>query len=115
MDPPLEIRVRLIILCLHRNCIQPASSADLFVGWLMRLGYYSLENLVNDERNTYIMVDTWSVSICGSHPLSRVVHGPDGPAGRVGSRFCRILAGRVTILPDFSGSGQHFGFCSFFC
>ena len=46
----------------------------------------------------------------------RVVHGSDGPAGRVGSgrvgsgrvgsRFCRILAGRV-------GSGQHFGFCSF--
>ena len=32
--------------------------------------------------------------------------GPDGPAGRVGSRFCRILAGRV-------GSGQHFGFFSF--
>ena len=43
----------------------------------------------------------------------RVVHGSDGPAGRVGSgsgrvgsRFCRILAGRV-------GSGQHFGFFSF--
>ena len=50
-----------------------------------------------------------------------VVHGSDGPAGRVwsgragsdrvgpglvGSRFCRILAGRV-------GSDQHFGFCSF--
>ena len=31
-----------------------------------------------------------------------MVHGPDGPAGRVGSRFCRILAGRVK-------SGQHFG------
>ena len=27
-------------------------------------------------------------------------------SGRVGSRFCRILAGRV-------GSGQHFGFFSF--
>ena len=43
---------------------------------------------------------------------SRVVHGSDGPAGRVGSgrvgsRFCRILAGRV-------GSGQHFGFFSYF-
>ena len=25
----------------------------------------------------------------------RVVHGSDGPAGRVGSRFCQILAGRV--------------------
>ena len=42
----------------------------------------------------------------------RVVHGSDGPAGRVGSgrvgsRFFRILAGRV-------GSGQHFGFFSFF-
>ena len=36
----------------------------------------------------------------------RVVHGSDGPAGRVRSRFCRILAGRV-------GSGQHFGFISF--
>ena len=38
----------------------------------------------------------------------RVVHGSDGPAGRVGSgrvgsRFWRILAGRV-------GSGQHFRF-----
>ena len=38
----------------------------------------------------------------------RVVHGSDGPAGRVGS-------GRVTILPEFGrsgrvGSGQHFGF-----
>ena len=30
---------------------------------------------------------------------SRVVHGSDGPAGRVGS-------GRVTILPDFGGSGR---------
>ena len=44
--------------------------------------------------------------------LARVVHGSDGPAGRVGSgrvgsRFCRILAGRV-------GSGQHFGFFYFF-
>ena len=29
----------------------------------------------------------------------RVVHGSDGPAGRVGS-------GRVTILPDFDGSGR---------
>ena len=43
--------------------------------------------------------------------LVRVVHGSDGPAsrvgsGRVGSRFCRILAGRV-------GSGQYFGFLSF--
>ena len=28
---------------------------------------------------------------------SRVVHGSDGPAGRVGSRFCRILSGRVSI------------------
>ena len=42
--------------------------------------------------------------------LHRVVHGSDGPAGRVGSgrvgsRFCRILAGRV-------GSGQPFGFLS---
>ena len=26
----------------------------------------------------------------------RVVHGSDGPAGRVGSRFCQILAGRVS-------------------
>ena len=34
----------------------------------------------------------------------RVVYGSDGPAGR----------GRVTILPDFGGSGQHFGFISFF-
>ena len=30
---------------------------------------------------------------------SRVVHGSDGPAGRVGS-------GRVTILPNFGGSGR---------
>ena len=37
---------------------------------------------------------------------TRVVHGSDGPAGRVGSRFCRISTGRV-------GSGQHFGFISF--
>ena len=30
---------------------------------------------------------------------TRVVHGSDGPAGRVGS-------GWVTILPDFGGSGR---------
>ena len=36
--------------------------------------------------------ESWSI------PL-RVVHGSDGPAGRVGS-------GRVTILPDFGGSGR---------
>ena len=29
----------------------------------------------------------------------RVVHGSDGPTGRVGSN-------RVTILPDFGGSGR---------
>ena len=42
--------------------------------------------------------------------IDTVVHGSDGPAGRVGS-------GRVTILPDFGaigGSGQHFGFFSFY-
>ena len=38
---------------------------------------------------------------------SRVVHESDGPAGWVRS-------GRVTILPDFGGSGQHFGVLSFF-
>ena len=31
--------------------------------------------------------------------IDRVVHGSDGPAGRVGSD-------RVTILPDFGGSGR---------
>ena len=44
--------------------------------------------------------------ICISNSVGRVVHGSDGPAGRVGSRFCQILADRV-------GSGQHFGFFSF--
>ena len=34
----------------------------------------------------------------------RVVHGSDGPAGRVGSD--RVGSGRVTILPDFGGSGR---------
>ena len=34
------------------------------------------------------------------------VHGWDGPAGWVRSD-------RVTIFPDFGGSGQHFGFFSF--
>ena len=34
--------------------------------------------------------------ICHWH---RVVHGSDGPADRIGS-------GRVTILPDFVGSGR---------
>ena len=34
----------------------------------------------------------------------RVVHGSDGPAGRVGSG--RAGSGRVTILPDFGGSGR---------
>ena len=38
--------------------------------------------------------------------IDRVVHGSDGPTGRVGS-------GWITILPDFGGSGQHFGFFSF--
>ena len=37
----------------------------------------------------------------------RIVHGSDGPAGRVGS-------GRATILPDFGGSGHHFGYFIFF-
>ena len=36
----------------------------------------------------------------------RVVHGPGA--------WLHGLAGRVTILPDFGGSGQHFGFFSFF-
>ena len=39
----------------------------------------------------------------------RVVHGSDGPAGRVGSGRVgsgRVGSGRVTILPDFGGSGR---------
>ena len=39
-----------------------------------------------------------------SHIYIRVVHGSDGPAGRVGSG--RVGSGRVTILPDFGGSGR---------
>ena len=35
---------------------------------------------------------------------SRVVHGSDGPAGRVGSG--RVGSGRVTIFPNFGGSGR---------
>ena len=35
---------------------------------------------------------------------ARVVHGSDGPAGRVGSG--RVGSGRVTILTDFGGSGR---------
>ena len=47
----------------------------------------------------------------------RVVHGSDGPAGRVGSG--RVGSGRVGSGHDFAGfrrvgSGQHFGFISFF-
>ena len=51
---------------------------------------------------------------CAVRDLSqgRVVHGSDGPAGRVGS-------GRIGSGHDFAGfwqvgSGQHFGFLSFF-
>ena len=51
-----------------------------------------------------------SVTTCLVWQL-RVVHGSDGPAGRVGSGhdfagFWRVGSGRV-------GSGQHFGFISF--
>ena len=64
---------------------------------------------------TVYSIHTQSLSWCSTglvpNVLPRVVHGSDGPAGRVGS-------GRVTILPDFGGSGrvgsgQHFGFISF--
>ena len=46
----------------------------------------------------------------------RVVHGSDGPAGRVGSG--RVGSGRAGSGHDFAGfwrvgSGQHFGFISF--
>ena len=41
---------------------------------------------------------TWVESLLANRRL-RVVHGSDGPAGRVGS-------GRVTILPDVGGSGR---------
>ena len=37
------------------------------------------------------IVDSWDFAL----DPNRVVQGSDGPAGRVGSRFCRILAGRV--------------------
>ena len=43
-------------------------------------------------------------SIVGTRCWCRVVHGSDGPVGRVGSG--RIGSGRVTILPDFGGSGR---------
>ena len=70
---------------------------------------------INDDDDEVQML--WTVMLGGGSLLGihagpgRVVHGSDGPAGRVGSgrvgsRFCRILAGRV-------GSGQHFGFISF--
>ena len=35
---------------------------------------------------------------------TRVVHGSDGPADRIGSG--RVGSGRVTILPNFGGSGR---------
>ena len=44
-------------------------------------------------RKYYFLTMFESYSTC-----IRVVHGSDGPAGRVGS-------GQVTILPDFGGSG----------
>ena len=52
-----------------------------------------------------------TVSTIHPVPSTRVVHGSDGPAGRVGS-------GRVGSGHDFAGfwrvgSGQHFGFLRF--
>ena len=65
--------------------------------------------VTTDFHNNYLDTDSLNNSgyFQSTHCCSiRVVHGSDGPAGRVGSRFGRILAGRV-------GSGQHFGFFSF--
>ena len=45
--------------------------------------------------------------IYGISELSTDRMDPRVGSGRVGSRFCRMLAGRV-------GSGQHFEFLSFF-
>ena len=41
--------------------------------------------------------DVWDVVnvIIAIVIVTRVVHGSDRPVGRVGSKFCRILAGRV--------------------
>ena len=47
-------------------------------------------------------VDYFKIFVPTMH--HRVVHGSDGPAGRVGSG--RIGSGRVKILPDFGGSGR---------
>ena len=40
--------------------------------------------------------------VCISNSVGKVVHGSDGPAGRVGSRFCQILAGQVSTSDFFS-------------
>ena len=37
-----------------------------------------------------LMLSITKMKVVGDH---RVVHGSDGPAGRVGSRFCRIFGG----------------------
>ena len=56
-------------------------------------------------------VYTYEILNDHDHHHRRVVHGSDGPAGRVGS-------GRVTILPDFGESGRvgsALRIYSFFC
>ena len=64
-------------------------------------------------RSQYKLGRVWEAPEgAGLNISSRVVHGSDGPAGRVGSShdfsgFWRVGSGRV-------GSGQHFGFFKFF-
>ena len=44
-----------------------------------------------EEISTHVYMYCINICMC-----IRVVHGSDEPVGRVGSRFCRILAGRVS-------------------
>ena len=56
--------------------------------------------------STCVIPITAHLLTVGPAELSTGRMNPRVGSGRVGSRFCRILAGRV-------GSGQHFGFFSF--
>ena len=60
--------------------------------WLGHFQIYHAGQCAQRLLSINFLSDYFVTNIC-MH--SRVVHGSDGPADRVGSRFCRILAGRV--------------------
>ena len=93
--------------CLARFCYGAAPSFGLYFDHITCIFEKKNDSCYAKKRilwNCIKIVDSWDFAL---YP-NRVVQGSDGPAGRVGSRFCRILADRIGSALFCSSSPEPF-------